>query len=597
MVSVAADIGVQACLTLGDVIISSPITENLLELIMNNGGVDFLQNLENVSARRVEFFEAGFHLPSLSDIHMPEWPKGLTLEHLIKILETPQAKITMLAASLTKYGYDARRKWKKKKKLKRSYDDTYEKIKKTENIIASLAQQSTLYRCNEERKNEERKKEMEDNVFNSSLQLDITKNELRQSHRNLSKALGWCILDSNVGIQKNSQKLTMIGNQMTTAIKTINSMGKDMKDTKEEVTDLNSKLYGKKESDNDEEKKGDIHEMKANLKKLADELIVEKKDETGKVISTEISFDKKLKEWEKKREKGLKDAFDLEKSRLKGEQLQTQRNHATHHNVKTGKYYLLYLKQYKSVFFGRVTKIDHEGVHIIFFDDVFPLQYVLFNRLYKKKESLDFPNSLQLPLHRRCEILYFHQNYQNSLTFKNRKKNNPLYARDDFLCNMYNCNFDGNDENEAFERLSPGNIKLPVCSDGSAKSLETLVYKAHKCITSTDISQIMHEINHWKIYDKGFWSDVKKPHYLINAESKNNGRALRVWMRKNRLPAIISDEDGTWEDDLMKITTRMYRIFEKFGNGQTDNEMKNRFYPPPPQPAIPRNTSSGCAIF
>jgi len=385
MVSVAADIGVQACLTLGDVIISSPITENLLELIMNNGGVDFLQNLENVSARRVEFFEAGFHLPSLSDIHMPEWPKGLTLEHLIKILETPQAKITMLAASLTKYGYDARRKWKKKKKLKRSFDDTYEKIKKTENIIASLAQQSTLYRCNEERKNEERKKEMEDNVFNSSLQLDITKNELRQSHRNLSKALGWCILDSNVGIQKNSQKLTMIGNQMTTAIKTINSMGKDMKDTKEEVTDLNSKLYGKKESDNDEEKKGDIHEMKANLKKLADELIVEKKDETGKVISTEISFDKKLKEWEKKREKGLKDAFDLEKSRLKGEQLQTQRNHATHHNVKTGKYYLLYLKQYKSVFFGRVTKIDHEGAHIIFMDDVFPLQYVLFNRLYKKK--------------------------------------------------------------------------------------------------------------------------------------------------------------------------------------------------------------------
>ena len=79
--------------------------------------LSFLQNLENVGARRVEFFEAGFHLPSLSDIHMPEWPKGLTLENLIKILETPQAKITMLAASLTKYGYDARRKWKKKKKL------------------------------------------------------------------------------------------------------------------------------------------------------------------------------------------------------------------------------------------------------------------------------------------------------------------------------------------------------------------------------------------------------------------------------------------------------------------------------------------------
>ena len=68
-------------------------------------------------------------------------------------------------------------------------------------------------------------------------------------------------------------------------------------------------------------------------------------------------------------------------------------------------------------------------------------------------------------------------------------------------------------------------------------------------------------------------------------------------MRKNRLPAIISDEDGTWEDDLMKITTRMYRIFEKFGNGQTDNEMKNRFYPPPPQPQPEPKQQSGCAIF
>ena len=127
----------QTCLKVAEIAapFMEPAGEQLVKLIMKNGGETFLQNLENINNRRAQMVNAGFHLPSLSDIHMPEWPKGITLAEIKQVLETPQARIAMLASSLAKYGYDYKKARKKKKKRKQSMDDLNNTIKKQESRL------------------------------------------------------------------------------------------------------------------------------------------------------------------------------------------------------------------------------------------------------------------------------------------------------------------------------------------------------------------------------------------------------------------------------------------------------------------------------